>query len=106
MGLRLIWVIALLPIAAFPMSAQSSAAPGEALKLHVHVYDLAKIPRATLHCGLGVTSHILARAGIEAVWEPGAPDAPEAHTADYPGPLAIGARPDLDDRKFLVVRFV
>jgi hypothetical protein len=86
-------------------AAESSAAPGGVLTLHVHVYNLANVPSRTLERALGETSRILAARGIETLWEPGEPDSPEAHTTDV-GAISMSAQHKPDSRNFLVVRVV
>jgi hypothetical protein len=83
-------------------SAEGSMVAGGVYTLHVHVYNLAKVPSQTLERALGETARILASAGIETRWEPGNPDSPEAHMADF----SISAQHKPDTRNFLVVRVV
>ncbi|MGA7415865.1 MAG: hypothetical protein WBW33_35665 [Bryobacteraceae bacterium] len=72
----------------------------------VHVYDLAGVSAKDLHEATEEAGRILATAGMEAVWQFGAADAPEAHEVDSHA-AAPGARNQpRDTRDYLVLRMV
>jgi hypothetical protein len=96
--------VGVLASADWELAAANPAASEEKLLLHVHVYNLANISKKDLDRALENTSHILAAAGVLAVWELGDVLSPEGHIAD----ISVAGTADrrMDDRGFLVVRFV
>ena len=94
-----------LAIADWGMAAANPAAADGRLTLHVHVYNLANISNNELERALEYSSRILAAAGVHVLWELGDADSAEGHTMDLTA-AADRANRRLDDRGFLVVRFV
>ena len=92
-----------LTIAEWGIAAANPAATEGRLTLHVHVHNLANISNNELERALENSSRILAAAGVQVVWEPGEADSAEGHTMDM---TAAVANRKLDERGFLVVRFV
>jgi hypothetical protein len=88
-------------------AAQSPASSSETTTLHVRIYNLAKVPSRTLERALGETSHILAAAGIETVWNLSEANSSEGEgqTTDFTA-ISIPAQQSRDARDFLVVRFI
>jgi hypothetical protein len=76
----------------------NAATPGQT----VRIYDLAKVPGATLEHALLVAGRILEAAGFQASWQPGSVSAPEGRLIDYsvlnPSPSRSPA-----ERPYLVV---
>ncbi len=68
----------------------------------VRIYDLAKVPAATLEHALVVAGRALRDAGVQIIWEQGSSEAPEAHITDYT-PASSPGRRLLEARDYLVV---
>lgn len=94
-----------LAIGELGMAATNPAEAAGKLILHVHVYNLANISNNDLVSVLANSSRILVGAGVYVVWELGESDSAEAHTMDLTATADRTSR-RLDDRGFLVVRFV
>jgi hypothetical protein len=69
----------------------------------IHVYDLADVSARDLHQATKEAGRILATAGVEAVWQFGRAEAPEAHEEDwhFASPGARNQPPD--SRNYLVL---
>jgi hypothetical protein len=85
------------------VAAQNSA--NGHLLLHVHLYDLANVPRQTLDRAMEETARILAPAGVQVLWHPGEADSPEGRTVDMTC-RTVATEGHRDDRAFVVVRVV
>lgn len=94
-----------LAIGDWGMAAANPAAAEGKLILHIRVYNLAIISNKDLDRALENSSRILAAAGVLAAWELGDPVSAEGHTVDMSGAADRVSR-RMDDRGFLVVRFV
>ena len=72
----------------------------------IHVYDLAGVSARDLHEATEEAGRILATAGVEAAWQFGDADAPEAHEVDSHAAIRQRPEPAHDTRDFLVLRMV
>ena len=88
-------------------SRQTSARPAAtpALRLIIHLYDLANISPQTLVEAAREAARVLATAGVEIVWQRGPADSPEAHASDQTASTAAWPQTP-DTRDYLVVRIV
>jgi hypothetical protein len=72
----------------------------------IHVYDLAGVSARDLHEATDEAGRILATAGVEAVWQFGDADAPEAHQVDSHAATPGAQNQPRDTRGYLVLRMV
>jgi len=83
--------------------ARPAAAP--ALRLSIHLYDLANISPHTLDEAAREAARVLATAGVEVVWQRGPAGSPEAHASEQTASTAAW-RQTPDTRDYLVVRIL
>lgn len=76
-----------------------------ARKLHIHVYNLAKVSSKTLDRAIQLAQSIFAKAAVETCWEQGPADAAEAHFTDMTG-SGPSQRLKADDRGYLAVKIM
>jgi len=72
----------------------------------IHVYDLAGVSSRDLHEATEEAGRILATAGVEAVWQFGPADTPEAHEVDSHAATPGARNQPRDPRDYLVLRMV
>ncbi len=106
-SLKMRLALGILSAASVPLYAAGRQSNGaERHSVAIHVYDLAGVSARDLHEATEEAGRILATAGVEAAWQFGDADAPEAHEVD-----SHAATPNLrnqprDARDYLVLRMV
>ncbi len=88
----------------FAAARQSDRA--ERQSVAIHVYDLAGVSARDLHEATEEAGRILATAGVEAVWQFGPPDTPEAHQVDSHAASPSTRDHQRDTRGYLVLRIL
>jgi hypothetical protein len=102
-SLELLLALGVAAVASGQTPCPPSSENGSDASLHVRLYDVAHVPRATLDRSIELTELIFAKAMVRVCWERGQADAAEALITDMSG-VSPGMYSRADDRNHIVAK--
>jgi hypothetical protein len=106
-SLKMQLALCILSAASIPVNASGYPFGSAARqRVTVHVYDLAGVSARDLRQATEEAGRILATAGVEAVWQFGPADTPEAHETDSHATSPADRNQQRDTRDYLVLRLM